>query len=807
MNNPSFLLMVSSPKEEEMLQQALLQHWPHAQIMAYTNSLSAQPHLVIAWKNAFKNVLPEVLNQNNVLAVFEASDDPNRSEAFRLGLSELVLPAENRSAFLCMTCEKILKSLQSEKEQKQKWDKVVKNSTDAIYLITNGQLVDVNPRFETLFGYSREEALSSDFSIIKNIVAPESRSFIENRLKRIRRDQKVDTQYEFVATKKNAETFFAEVSIRYVDEQYGKSALGIVKDVTAQKDFEKKLVQKNNELQRLSERQQKTLRQLTAIDEFAKTIVSYREKKPLFEYVARQLRKLFAPDRLVLGLYEHHDSNFHIQFGLEGEMPQEYPNAIPRSETLMGTSMELQRALQRHLPTSATLQAPPLPPLESSWTKEGMQSFIAVPLLKRRSPIGGFLLAFGEHTLLSDDDLEALMSLANHLALGISNVELYHKKRDLEQQINEMRNQQGRAAHLIQAGEIAAGVAHDMNNLFSAILGRTTLIRKRQGDEDIDGHLEIVDKAVSDGIRTLKRLQGFSSEDSDSSIETVTPSQILEEVVAITRPKWSRLLTDQMQPPIEVLIEDETEDNLEINVYGHEIREVLINLIYNAVDAMPDGGQLTLRAQPFSDGKISFRVQDNGYGIPPPTLEKIFDRFFTTKGARGSGLGLSTSKDIVEEHGGTLEVTSSVEPQNHGTSFTVSLPVESSTHKKTTSQPTNIQRILIVDDESNVREILEDILSTEGHEVHSSASGEEALMLLQKHTFNLVFTDLSLPQMDGYSLAEAIKTQWPQTSICLITGWDNPLIAEKSVQNKVDRMINKPFHMDDVLQAVNELTS
>ena len=160
MNNPSFLLITSSPKEEEMLQQALLQHWPDAQIMAYTNSLSAQPHLVISWKNAFKNVLPEVLSQNNVLAVFEAADDPSRSEAFQLGLSELVLPAENRSAFLCMTCEKLLKSLQSEKEQKQKWDKVVKNSTDAIYLITNGQLVDVNPRFETLFGYSREEALS-----------------------------------------------------------------------------------------------------------------------------------------------------------------------------------------------------------------------------------------------------------------------------------------------------------------------------------------------------------------------------------------------------------------------------------------------------------------------------------------------------------------------------------------------------------------------------------------------------------------------------------------------------------------------
>ena len=96
----------------------------------------------------------------------------------------------------------------------------------------------------------------------------------------------------------------------------------------------------------------------------------------------------------------------------------------------MGTAMELQRVLQSHLPTSATLQAPTLPTLEASWAQDGMQSFIAVPLLKRRTPIGGILVAFGEHTPLTDDDLEALMSLANHLALGISNVELYQEKKN-----------------------------------------------------------------------------------------------------------------------------------------------------------------------------------------------------------------------------------------------------------------------------------------------------------------------------------------------------------------------------------------
>ena len=142
----------------------------------------------------------------------------------------------------------------------QKWEKVV-DSTDAIYLITNGILVDVS-RFESLFGYARKEALSPDFSIVKDVVAPESRSLIEERLKRIKRDQEIDTQYEFVACRKDGSTFLAHVSISYVDDQDGKSALGIVKNITEQKEYETQLVQQNIELNRLAQRQKKTVRQL-----------------------------------------------------------------------------------------------------------------------------------------------------------------------------------------------------------------------------------------------------------------------------------------------------------------------------------------------------------------------------------------------------------------------------------------------------------------------------------------------------------------------------------------------------------------
>ena len=806
MDTPSFLLIASTPKEQEMLRQALLQKWPKAIIQLHSQSLSSPPTLILVWKDAYQNVLPEVLNHKNVLIIFETAEAATRTDIFKFDFNEVVLPTESRSAFLCMTCERLINQIETQKEQKQKWDKVVKNSTDAIYLITNGQLVDVNPRFETLFGYNREEALSPEFSILNHIVAPESRTFIANRLKRIKRDQKVDTQYEFVATQKDGTTFFAEVSIRYVDDRQGKSALGIVKDITEQKEFETKLVQKNNELLRLSERQQRTLRQLNAIDEFARTIVTYRDKAPLIEHVARQIRKLFSPDRFLLGFFDAQENTFQVQFALEGEVTQHSISPISRDHTLMGTAMELQRALQRHLPTSATLTAPPLPNLEASWTQEGMQSFIAIPILKRRAPIGGVLMAFGQHTLLSDNDLEALMSLSNHLALGISNVELYHDKKEAEQKLQETLSQQGRAAHLIQAGEIAAGVAHDMNNLFSAALGRTTLIRKSNTPQEVLGHVDIIDKTIGDGIQTLKRLQGFSPDTVSSDLETVTPVQLINEVIAITRPKWSRLLEDGLQPQIEIIVEDHAQEGLEISILGHEIREVLINLFYNAVDAMPEGGKLKIAINPIKDGYLSIQIKDTGVGIAEDKIDKIFERFFTTKGVKGTGLGLATSKELIEKHNGSLTVDSKTDPENHGTAFTLQLPVQAAAPHSSKSLSSGSQRVLIVDDESNVREILEDILCTEGHQITTCASGEEALTIMQNQSFELVFTDLSLPQMDGYALTDTIKSQWPQTSVCLITGWDNPLVTEKGVQNKVDRMINKPFHMDEVLQAVRELT-
>ena len=807
MTQPSFILLANTPKEEEMLRQALRQSWPQAHFQSGLDGPEDKSAMVISWGDAFKNVRTHLLQDRPTIAVFESNDAPARIDALQQGLAQIVLPSESRTAYLCQACQFMLSKFQEQSQQKQKWDKVVKSSTDAIYLISNGILVDVNPRFESLFGYTRKEALATDFSILKHVVASESRAFIEDRLKRIKRDQKVDTQYEFVASRKDGSTFLAHVSIRYVDDKEGKSALGIVKNITEQKEYENKLLQQNSELNRLASRQKKTVRQLLVVDDLAKAIAVARSRDDLIEHVAQQIRKLFSPDRLLIGFFNANSNEIRLPFALKGQHPQRDHHPIKRDHTLMGTAMELQRVLQRHMPTSASLPAPPLPELEKSWASEGIQSLIAIPILKRRAPVGGILLGFEKHTPLDDDDGEALMSISNHLALGLTNVEMHQAKEKADQLLNDLQNRSGRAAHLITLGEMAAGVAHDLNNLFAAILGRTTLLRRTGELSSATEHIDIIDKAVDDGARTLKRLQQFSDDDVEQNHEALEPALLLDDAIAITRPKWSRLLEHQKPEGIQVQVEADLPENTQIFVVPHEIREVLINLIHNAVDAMSDGGCLSLKTflDPAHPQHVCLHIHDTGPGIPEKNLSKIFERFFTTKGVHGTGLGLAVSKEIVEKNGGHIHVTSHTEGPHKGTTFAIYLPLSLKHTKDANASELTPRTILVVDDEPNVREILEDLLTAEGHRTLSCESGEQALEVLAEQKVDLVFTDLTLPNMDGYALANQIKAQQPQIPVCIITGWDNPLILKEDPKKHVDRVVNKPFRMEEVMRAVNEL--
>jgi CheY-like chemotaxis protein len=230
---------------------------------------------------------------------------------------------------------------------------------------------------------------------------------------------------------------------------------------------------------------------------------------------------------------------------------------------------------------------------------------------------------------------------------------------------------------------------------------------------------------------------------------------------------------------------------------------VLLNLVFNALDAMPDGGRLTLTCR--ADAESAYlSVGDTGVGISSDLLRRIFEPFFTTKGPQRSGLGLSVSYGIVRRHRGDLTVDSQ---PGKGTTFTVRLPLAPA-EPPAAAEPASAAtgppglRVLVVDDEDRVRETLRDVCADEGHKVLEARSGREALELLTAQPVDVVCTDLGMPGMTGWQLADQIHDRWPHVRVGLITGWGASIKPEELQAHHVDFLISKPFRRDAVLAVL-----
>jgi CheY-like chemotaxis protein/anti-sigma regulatory factor (Ser/Thr protein kinase) len=235
-----------------------------------------------------------------------------------------------------------------------------------------------------------------------------------------------------------------------------------------------------------------------------------------------------------------------------------------------------------------------------------------------------------------------------------------------------------------------------------------------------------------------------------------------------------------------------------------ELREVLTNLINNAVDAMPQGGEIKIKTHK-EDGHIVVNVEDTGVGIPKALRERIFDPFFTTKGVQSTGLGMSVSYGIINRHRGTISVDS-VEGQ--GTTFTIKLPITVKTVEAKEVKPISGEikkaRIMIIEDEEPVRNLLSAILKKGGHEVETAISGDQGIEIYEKKEFDLVFTDLGMPGMSGWQVAEKVKGINGRVPVVLITGWDIRQEESGMKDSYVDLIVHKPFEMDQVLNVVQE---
>ncbi|HEX8719017.1 MAG TPA: ATP-binding protein [Pyrinomonadaceae bacterium] len=370
-----------------------------------------------------------------------------------------------------------------------------------------------------------------------------------------------------------------------------------------------------------------------------------------------------------------------------------------------------------------------------------------------------------------------------------------------------MREHYAQMEKLSALGELASGVAHNFNNTLTGILARAQLLMDATDLKDVRRGLRIIIQTAEDGAKTVKRIQNFARQRRDQDFVRIDVDQLMLEVAEITRPRWK----DHAEASnVHIRLVRQIGSNAVIMGDAGELREVLVNMVFNAVDAMPEGGTLTLSTLEAGDEAV-LTVTDTGTGMTEEVRSRIFDPFFTTKGKAGMGLGLSVSYGIISRHEGRVEVESEV---GRGTTFRLRFPVvgESDTQRINETGPLPAARaegslrILVVDDEDYVRELLADILGREGCEVELAGEGREALALFGARPFDAVFTDVGLPGMSGWELARAVRERDRHVALAVITGWGDTVTHEEQSEAQADWVIPKPFTVERIAGLVDEIS-
>jgi len=375
----------------------------------------------------------------------------------------------------------------------------------------------------------------------------------------------------------------------------------------------------------------------------------------------------------------------------------------------------------------------------------------------------------------------------------------------------QFKEQMIQAERLRALGEMAVGVAHDFNNLLAAMLGRAQLLKlhlsKSRGTDReksasyLREGLALIEQAALDGAEIIRRIQDYTQTKAEEEHTRVDLNQVIRDVIELTRPRWKSKAEAE---GIKVDIQEDRRHLPPVSGNPSELREVITNLVLNAIDAMPNGGNLTIKTE--TDRRVNrIYIQDTGMGIPVANLERVFEPFFTTKGSSSSGLGLSVSYGIIRRHGGHLEAKSDA---GKGTTFIIQLPVSLKALEESEGERPpragRAARILVIEDDERIRDNLQQILSLAGHHVTLAGDAKQGVSLFKKDNYDLVFTDLSMPEISGWDLARIIKERDPAVPVALVTGWGVRVDSEKLKERGIDMVISKPFQMNRVLNLVVE---
>jgi signal transduction histidine kinase/CheY-like chemotaxis protein len=436
-------------------------------------------------------------------------------------------------------------------------------------------------------------------------------------------------------------------------------------------------------------------------------------------------------------------------------------------------------------------------------------SFISAPIvlsipIKLQEKVLGVINVTNKRSgqTFCDDDLAFLYSLAGQAAVAIEGARHFEGLKQAYETLRSQEQQIIASERLNALGQMAAGVAHDFNNLLNGILGRTQLLLQecrssRIAPPMIEEELKWIEQLSIEGAEIIKRIQEFTGLRKDTPFAATDVNQVIRDAVEMTRPKWK----DQIEAEgFRIQVQYQFGKLPLVSAARHNLIQVFSNLIFNAVEAMPQGGKVIFRTA-IEEEKLLVRTIDEGIGIDQETRKKIFEPFFTTK-PKGKGLGLSVVYGIIARHGGAIGVESEV---GRGATFTICLPVVSPKPEEApppapeeTSAPA---RILLIEDNDQNRLLFQKILE-QRHTVAAASTGREGLDLFAQGEFDLVITDLSMPGLSGFGVAEEIKKRAPETPVILLSGWGIQQQDQEVKERGVDFILSKPCTVRELTSAV-----
>lgn len=672
----------------------------------------------------------------------------------------------------------------------------------------DGRIVLVNAQTESAFGYERAELLGQPVETLMagrfhETHARQRQSYFDDP-----RARPMGAARAVFARRKDGSEFPVDISLSPLATPEGPLVISTVRDIADRLEAQEKL--------------QSQLDRIHLLNQITRAIGKRQDLPSIFQVVLRSLEDSLPIDFGCICLYDPVDHMLTVaHVGARSEaLATEL--AMTAQARVAVDENGLSRCLRGQLVYEPDIAEVPMP-FPQRLAGAGLGSLVAAPLQVETKIFGILVCARREARSFSSGECEFLRQLSEHVALATHHAQLYAA---LQQAYDDLRQTQQaimQQERLRALGQMASGMAHDINNAISpaALYAESLLENEPDLSPRARAYLATIQHALEDVAQTVSRMREFYRQrEPQLTLARVDLNRVVQQVVDLTRPRWS-----DMPQQLGIAITLHTELALDLPpVMGVEsdIREALTNLVFNAVDAMPEGGALTLRTRTTESAerpgqaaplkRVQVEVGDTGVGMDEDTRRRCLEPFFTTKGERGTGLGLAMVYGMVQRHSVDLEIDS--EP---GKGTTVRLIFRVATAASPAAAPPEAQRrvrsrlrILVVDDDPFIIQSLRDTLETDGHLVVTANAGQAGINVFRAakehgEPFAVVITDLGMPHMDGRRVASAVKAASPSTPVILLTGWGQRMTEERDMPLHVDRILSKPPKLRDLREALAAL--